>query len=492
MVNESSAQRKKSGTVRGFAIKTIVMAVIAIIIACLIMSLYAISEVNIKVIEVAQANVHSALVSASEFLDGDYLASLNEDNVNDAKFNEYRDRLRAIKDELGLEFIYAVSLQPDGRYLFKIDTDEEIPNPINLVLEVYGEKEIELAWSGVASVTEGPYTDEFGTFYTGYDPVFGADGKVKVLLGADYDATELQAQANKILLNNILISIALSLGIGIIFVIITIISYNGIKRSLSECLGGISVIADKVNDEVGGVNEDAGKLNSYASESVTATSQVSASTAENAATIKINTEAAKRAADKFSLATNDINKVADMTESLKTSIKAVENSSSEIAAVIGIINNIAKKTKILALNAEVEAARVGEAGRGFAVVAREVGELAQSSEDAAKKTGEIIDRNIEYTGKAVNDTKSVNDILDNVNREVGDLAVIVNEVSVSSEQQLAAVEQSVKALTMLEQTANNVVETANDLENTVTDVSKMTDDMAEYVKGARSVISPAM
>ncbi|MSS62583.1 methyl-accepting chemotaxis protein [Velocimicrobium porci] len=68
----------------------------------------------------------------------------------------------------------------------------------------------------------------------------------------------------------------------------------------------------------------------------------------------------------------------------------VENMSSDIQNIIGTIETIAFQINILALNASVEAARVGERGRGFAVVADEIGSLATKTAESSNETAELI------------------------------------------------------------------------------------------------------
>lgn len=75
---------------------------------------------------------------------------------------------------------------------------------------------------------------------------------------------------------------------------------------------------------------------------------------------------------------------ANMKDVAERSVK-VYNANREISEKIGIINDIAYQTNILALNASVEAARAGDAGRGFSVVAAEVKKLAENSREASEQ-----------------------------------------------------------------------------------------------------------
>ncbi|WP_339759425.1 methyl-accepting chemotaxis protein [uncultured Hoeflea sp.] len=126
----------------------------------------------------------------------------------------------------------------------------------------------------------------------------------------------------------------------------------------------------------------------------------------------------------------------------------IEQSSSQISNIIGVIDEIAFQTNLLALNAGVEAARAGEAGKGFAVVAQEVRELAQRSAQAAKEIKDLIRNSsveVESGVRLVNETgealKAIESYIVNVNDHMKAIAHAAKEQSVGLSEVNLAVNQ---------------------------------------------------
>ena len=128
----------------------------------------------------------------------------------------------------------------------------------------------------------------------------------------------------------------------------------------------------------------------------------------------------------------------------------IDKSSSRIADIIGVVDEIAAQTNILALNASVEAARAGDNGRGFAVVANEVRHLAQRSADAAKEIKSLIEdsaNKVEVGSKLVGEAgATMGDIVDRTKQ----VATIMAEISDASQKQTTGIEQINQAIMQIE------------------------------------------
>jgi methyl-accepting chemotaxis protein len=85
-----------------------------------------------------------------------------------------------------------------------------------------------------------------------------------------------------------------------------------------------------------------------------------------------------------------INNTRDVIRETEKRIKRLGERSQEISGAVNLINTIAERTHILALNASMHAASAGEAGRGFAVVADEVQRLAENSRQATQQIAALV------------------------------------------------------------------------------------------------------
>jgi methyl-accepting chemotaxis protein len=87
-------------------------------------------------------------------------------------------------------------------------------------------------------------------------------------------------------------------------------------------------------------------------------------------------------------------------------IKGLANEVGALTPMIKVITSIAQQTSLLALNAEIEAARAGSAGRGFAVVAFEVRKLAVLSTDAAADISKKIHATCKKVGQEMDEART--------------------------------------------------------------------------------------
>ncbi len=119
-------------------------------------------------------------------------------------------------------------------------------------------------------------------------------------------------------------------------------------------------------------------------------------------------------------------------------IKRLGERSQEITGIVNLINTIAERTHVLALNASMQAAAAGDAGRGFAVVAEEVQRLAESSRQATQQIAQLVN-NIQI---------ETSDTINTVNKTISQV-VTGSELASKSGQQMRETQQSTASLVEL-------------------------------------------
>jgi methyl-accepting chemotaxis protein len=272
----------------------------------------------------------------------------------------------------------------------------------------------------------------------------------------------------------------------------------------------INAMVANLREMTGQSQEAASRIGSSSGEIVAASQQQASGAAQQAASVSETTatmEELSTTARQIAENSNAVTAVADetlksaeegqdfMEESTKSmalirrktgesaeKILRLGQRSQQIGEIIDIINEIAIETKMLSLNAAIEAAKAGEAGKGFSVVA---GEIRRLAEDVVKSTGTIRDVLLEIQSAA---SASVLAAEENV-KGVEEGEVRLNQVRDALENIIAMAEQTAESARQISVATNQQKEASEQVVNTMREISKVAQQTATASKNSISSAS---
>lgn len=158
--------------------------------------------------------------TAAYMLNGDELEEMEAADKGTESYNKALDILRAFQENIELDYIYSLRAEDNGSFTFIIDPDTEDPGEFGENL-VATDGMISAA-KGNSSVDKKAHTDEWGTFYSAYSPVFNSEGKVAGIVGVDFDAEWYDGKlSNNRVISIIITMCALTVGIILSFIIMS-------------------------------------------------------------------------------------------------------------------------------------------------------------------------------------------------------------------------------------------------------------------------------
>jgi methyl-accepting chemotaxis protein len=242
---------------------------------------------------------------------------------------------------------------------------------------------------------------------------------------------------------------------------------NSTAENLTRVLGEVRAAADALTGAANQVSSTAQSLSQAASEQAASVEETSSQIDVMSASISQNSDNAKVT---DGMATKANKEATDGGSAVSQTVTAMK----QIAAKIGIVDDIAYQTNLLALNAAIEAARAGEHGKGFAVVAAEVRKLAERSQEAAKEIGELATSSVTTAERA---GKLLSEIVPSIQKT----SELVQEIAAASSEQSESVVQIGGAMGQLSKATQQNASASEELAATSEELSGQAEQLQQSV-----------
>jgi len=259
---------------------------------------------------------------------------------------------------------------------------------------------------------------------------------------------------------------------------------NQILASSEEQASGASEQAASVGETTATIEE----LSATAGQ-IAENSDIQAGMAEST---QRNAEESARAMDEAAALMENIR---HHTEKGAEKIMSLGEKSQQIGKVLAIINEVAAETKMLSLNAAIEASKAGEAGKGFSVVAAEIRKLA---ENVVKSTGSIegiareiqtaangsvmaAEENVKVVRAGVEKLTRVEEAMQEIVSMAEQTTDSAKQVSMATGQQKGASEQVVLTMRELSDVARQMAAAAGETTQSANSLTQMTENLKKII-----------
>lgn len=214
-----------------------------------------------------------------------------------------------------------------------------------------------------------------------------------------------------------------------------------ISSTLTKTMLNIEQASQKVTGGSDSISAGAQQLSQGTTDQAASVEELQATIADISDRIESNAQHAVEASDKSAQLKDSVHQCNEQMRKMVEAMQEISAASDQIHNVIGTIEEIARQTSLLSLNASIEAARAGEMGRGFAVVASEVGSLAENSMEASKTTADLIMNSLEAVEKGMALSRETDRVLQEVVGKIEEVSDSISNISQASVEQSDAINQ---------------------------------------------------
>ncbi|SIQ77982.1 methyl-accepting chemotaxis protein [Rhizobium sp. RU35A] len=263
--------------------------------------------------------------------------------------------------------------------------------------------------------------------------------------------------------------------------------FNGSVQSLEQALLSIAVAMQTVQSGVCDISTGTDDLSRRTEAQAASLEEAASALSQITVTLRATTERAQEADRQMAESRRGAERSTTIVRDAVAAMGKIEESSTQIRQIIGVIDEIAFQTNLLALNAGVEAARAGEAGKGFAVVAMEVRELASRSANAAREIRQLIDVSNTQVGLGVGLVNRTGDALTEMEHQMEQVGTLIDAIVQSARDQSRALDEVSDAVGQMDQVTQKNAAMAEEANAACRDLETCARDLGSQLGRFRTV-----
>jgi methyl-accepting chemotaxis protein len=278
---------------------------------------------------------------------------------------------------------------------------------------------------------------------------------------------------------------------------------QALMGQIREGANALAAAAGQISTSVTQIASAATETASAATETSTTVEEVRQTALDSNKKAKNVSESAQKAVDVSQAGEQSVadtiegmHRIEAQMSSIAESIMRLSEHGQAIGGIIAIVEDVAEQSRLLAVNASIEAVKAGEQGKGFAVVAQEVSILADKSKQATSRVRKILDDIQKATSEAVMKTEQGSKAVDagvkqsaeagaaiqRLADSVSESSQATTQIAVSSQEQLVGMDQVVSAMESIKQASNQNVSATKQVESAAYDLHTLGQKLKEVLE----------